>query len=297
MLVEFQWIFEMNFKINLNIIIVLATLLFSCKREEILTMPYEKKSLNGVWFSTAIKLKDVLNGKDNVQLTVKESYFPNSFSEYNNLPSQIKFSDDGSYTSVTHDDLLNFAFAGDVKRNSSGGTWIITSSKQIHFDKGYYEFNEQTPRILKIIKLSSDSLILQTEDPYFIHDWALQYGQMEAFKQDLSGFYNVCSHPYGKFVGLEFARKYATFIAFSEISKNYKITINPFGIGYRKGCVKTFDSKYSDFQKLAPIADSCYQQNFQTFYQEGKAQAKAQNEFVKTRSQSVTFYFSRISPL
>ena len=277
------------------IIFTILIFLFSCKKEEKIVLKEEKKTISGTWYSSSIRFRDVLNGIPNADNQFTDSYPYKVKTDNDLLPSQIKFNGDGSYTSVTHRELLYFAIAGNVKGNNNGGTWYITTENKIYFDKGFYEFNSFAPRILQIVKSTSDSLILETSDPNAVYDWTYIYSTGFTASQDLSGFSNSCnSNSSIQLGGLQFAQKYAAYKGYLDATKNVSKEFNPFGLGLRRGGVDQFNKSYTTFKALAPLADSCYKSNFDQYYDAGYQQAQTQLANYKNRTQRITFYFSRI---
>ena len=285
----------MRYSSALILLFTFLTCLYSCNKKEKVLKEDLKSSLKGTWFSNKIKYYDLLNGTSLLSANYLDLQPPTKTNELDVLPAQITFEDQGTYTSLTHRNGLHFATFGNVKSPDFryAGTWFINESN-LHFDKGVSEFSGASSHVMTILKLTNDSLILETSDPQAIYEWAYYNEGARAFLIDLQNVENSCSRSGpDRFGGKELAATYALYKGYLEAVKNEPITFNPFGIGARKGGSDIFDRTYKVLQPQVPITDSCYKANFNTNFNLGFNQAKSQLSTYKFRSQKLTFFFSR----
>jgi hypothetical protein len=285
------------FKHRLFLFLLSAGLFLACKKEEKVLLENENKTIKGTWYTKNADFKDVLNGTSNSTTKIVDFKPTQRADSYDDYSSQIIFKEDGTYQAVSHRNVLNFAIIGNYKNTDYryGGLWsLFYDVSKIQFDKGVNEFNGIKPAVLNLKKLSSDSLILETSDKQQVHEWAIGLGRNTTREVRENQLVNQCStgdtYFYG---GKELAAFFATYKGYLEYTKDLPLDFNPYGLGVRKGAVQEFDTLYQSFVQVAPKADSCYQVNYNTYFNAGYNQAKAQYQNYQFRTQTITFYFSR----
>jgi hypothetical protein len=100
-----------------------------------------------------------------------------------------------------------------------------------------------------------------------------------------------CSTGDDTYGGAEFAQAFGPFLGYKNATLDTDITLNPFGIGLRRGLVKAFEDIYNPV--ALPKFDSCYKANLTPYYNSGYANGQNLKNNVKSRFSKITFYFSR----
>ncbi|HAR20244.1 MAG TPA: hypothetical protein DCR46_06240 [Cytophagales bacterium] len=269
----------------------------ACNKNEKILYKNEKTAIEGTWYVDKIKFYDLVNGTSEVSnfyFDSKPLVIQNSF---DNMDAQFTLYNDGTYSSVSHRLGIYFALSGNqnpaTNPNGNKGLWqLIDNGKKIYFDKGIYEFDGNSPRYYSIVKINEDSLLFETSEPKAVFDWAYLYGTVNMrldFYPLLSNTHcNTGDNTYG---GAEFAQAFGPFLGYKDATLDIDITLNPFGIGLRRGITKAFEDIYNP--KTFPRFDSCYKANLPTYYNVGFTNGQNLKSSVKTRFSKITFYFSR----
>lgn len=284
----------MEKQLNLLLLAFLGFLLLGCKREEKIPNERTRKQLEGTWYSDRIVRYDLLNNTSAETAIYYDSKPRVVSTPLDNMASQFSLYSDGTYLSLSHRLAVYFALVGNAKNADYkyAGTWQLQNDgNKIIFDKGIYEFDGSSSRYFDIALLTEDSLKLETTNPQAIYDWAYLLGQSTILIDLYPSIQNTCVGGGGFLGGKDFAALYGNDLGYRDATLDVDISYNPFGLGRRRGVVKSFNEIYKP--QMAPIFDSCYQANLPSSYQLGFTNGSNLTTNVKARSAKLTFVFSR----
>jgi hypothetical protein len=280
-----------TFKISIFVFCFLG--LLACKKEEKILYKDQKNKLEGTWYLDKIVFYDLLNDSSAVTNTYFDSKPLVPHTSYDDQPAQFTLLDDGTYTSISHRLGIYFALIGNQSTSSGNtGLWqLVENGTILYFDQGVYEFEGSSPRYYTITQLTNDSLKLETSEPQAVYDWAYLYG-LESMALDLYPLlFDGCTSADKTYGGQEFAATYGAQLGYQEATLKTPITLNPFGIGLRRGLVNAFNQIYSPTK--VPKFDSCYQANLPSYYASGFNAGSKLPSTVHSRFSKITFVLSR----